>query len=213
MRLPTVFRIMSSDTQLTLQKHKLRNAIKEKRTALTENKKTTAASALTKYFLQTPYFKNSQTIAFYMAENGELNPHEILEAAWDQGKQCYLPVLANGGGEHLVLVRYEKNDLLHQNRYGILEPMVTAEKTIESEKLDLVLVPLVAFDLKGNRLGMGAGYYDKTFEFKLKNHEKPVLIGLGYEFQKADQIASESWDVPMDSIATEKQIYHVEKKQ
>jgi len=74
--------------------------------------------------------------------------------------------------------------------------------------LDIVFVPLVAFDEKCHRIGMGVGYYDRTFNFKLANQKQPpMLIGLAYEFQKVPSISPQSWDVPVDAVVSEKQLY------
>ena len=75
--------------------------------------------------------------------------------------------------------------------------------------LSLVLLPLVAFDAKGNRMGMGGGYYDRAFEFKQKTLSYlPRLIGLAHELQKKEQLPTESWDIPLFAIFTDKKIYH-----
>ena len=75
--------------------------------------------------------------------------------------------------------------------------------------LDMIFVPLVAFDLNGFRIGMGSGYYDRTFEKKLeiKDMKSPVLIGLAYEFQKQECLNHQPWDVPLDMVVTELKIY------
>lgn len=75
--------------------------------------------------------------------------------------------------------------------------------------LDLILMPLVAFDIQGNRLGMGGGYYDRTLEFlKIRRvWNKPFVTGIAYEFQKIDAIAFSSWDIPMNCIITDNNIY------
>ena len=83
------------------------------------------------------------------------------------------------------------------------------EKVIQPEKLELVLVPLVAFDKQGNRLGMGSGYYDSTFAFlqNQKRPTKPYLLGLAYEWQCCDSTFTEAWDIKLDAVATENTIY------
>ncbi len=99
------------------------------------------------------------------------------------------------------------------NRYGIKEPLVKSADIIGAERLDLVLMPLVAFDESGNRIGMGGGFYDRTFAFKQSRSEKkPYLIGIAHEIQKVDAIAAEHWDVPLTMVVTDKQVYRPGKR-
>ena len=95
------------------------------------------------------------------------------------------------------------------NRYNILEPELKNAELIAAENLDLVLVPLVAFDLSGNRLGMGAGFYDTTFSFlnNIKRPSKPYLLGLAYEWQKLATLEKENWDITLDAVITDQTFY------
>jgi len=89
------------------------------------------------------------------------------------------------------------------NRFNITEP-IDQSATVTAEQLDAVLVPLLGFDQMGNRLGMGGGFYDRSFEFRIKSATKtPVLIGVAYDFQQLDNLPAEPWDVPLDIIITE----------
>jgi 5-formyltetrahydrofolate cyclo-ligase len=107
----------------------------------------------------------------------------------------------------MAFFSYYPGDLLIKNHYGILEPDPKNSKICSPENLDLVLVPLLAFDNQHNRLGMGGGYYDKTFAF-LKNSKnletkipsKPYLLGLAYSFQYQTKLPLESWDIPIDDV-------------
>lgn len=124
-----------------------------------------------------------------------------MEAIWQAKKQCYLPVLTSENT--LQFIHYEKGDALQENRYSIPEP-VNRQHEIPAEQLDIVMAPLVAFDLHGYRLGAGGGYYDKTFSFK---HEKknPEIIGWSYALQQAESLPHDEWDVDMDGVVTEKE--------
>ena len=104
-----------------------------------------------------------------------------------------------------------------ENKFGIREPVVEPGHVIHAETLDLVLTPLVAFDNNGNRVGMGGGYYDTTFEF-INNRaaktslapgseDRPELIGIAHEIQKVEQICAEHWDIPIYTVVTDKSIY------
>lgn len=115
---------------------------------------------------------------------------------------------------------YERNEPLHKNIHHVLEPSPT-DNTILAKDLDIVILPLVAFDLQGNRLGKGGGYYDCTFSFLSKNQlstlgkrqknkssipHKPILIGLGFQIQEAKSIPTDPWDIKLDAILTETMI-------
>ena len=109
----------------------------------------------------------------------------------------------------MLFSSYSKDQKLSLNDYGIPEPEHNDEKSIQAEQFDLMFIPLVAFDSKCNRIGMGGGYYDKTLAFKKESEKKskPLLIGLAYEFQKIDAIEKNAWDIPMDAIITENKTY------
>lgn len=99
--------------------------------------------------------------------------------------------------------RYQKGDVLKQNKFGIPEPLPRA-KRIRPESLDLAFVPLVAFDAQGRRLGMGGGFYDRCFSMRLKRfHKKPRLFGCAHACQQMNALPVESWDIPLDCIVTD----------
>jgi 5-formyltetrahydrofolate cyclo-ligase len=98
------------------------------------------------------------------------------------------------------------------NRFGIPEPQLPAAQQWQPEALDAVLVPLLAFDRHGNRLGSGAGYYDRSFAFlgTRRPRPAPLLIGVAYAMQEVERLAIEPWDVPLDYIATEAELIECE---
>jgi 5-formyltetrahydrofolate cyclo-ligase len=97
---------------------------------------------------------------------------------------------------------------LQANRYGIPEPVAAATERLGPAEIDVVLVPLLGFDRRGNRLGSGAGFYDRSFAF-LRDRQRParpVLIGVGYHFQEVPALAPATWDVALDFIATDREL-------
>lgn len=149
-------------------------------------------------------FHQSREIACYLATNSEFDSSAIIQTIWHAKKKCYLPILL-ANEKHLEFVAYQKKDELALNRHKILEPVV--HQKIATEKLDLVLLPLIGFDLRGNRLGTGGGYYDRTFQFLLtKKISKPILIGVGYQFQCVESLLHDAWDIPLNGVLTEKNI-------
>ncbi len=185
----------------------LRKELRKKRQDLGATAQQAAAAQLTQLLSQHPLFTTSQHIAAYIANDGEVDATALIQLAYQLGKSCYLPVVNDGST--LTFVAYQPGDHLAPNRFKIPEPKLEIAKIIAPAMIDLVLVPLVGFDLQGNRLGMGAGYYDRTFAFlkTQRSLSKARLVGLAYDFQKIAALAAESWDVPLTAVATEQQIY------
>ena len=155
---------------------------------------------VTEYILSQSWFLEAEKIGFYWAMGAEVSLQLLMEKALEIGKTCYLPVCLEAE-QSLSFVSYKKGDILLPNRYRIPEPSLTENKIVSPQDLDLVFVPLLAFDASGNRLGSGKGYYDRTFAF-LPPHPrvKPQLIGLAYQFQQIKHLDVNPWDVGMDKI-------------
>lgn len=143
----------------------------------------------------------SQHIACYLHYKDEFDSLPMLQAIWQAGKKCYLPVLTEQ--KSLRFVRYHSGDTLQANQFSILEPTDKTDE-ISCQDLDMVIMPLVAFDMHGHRLGAGGGYYDRTFASLDRNANKhPLLIGLAYTAQQADLLPADEWDIGLDGIVTE----------
>ena len=93
--------------------------------------------------------------------------------------------------------------MFHENRYGIKEPDIGREHALTPEQIDLIFIPLVVVDQRGTRLGMGAGYYDRT----LAHYRSPLLVGVAYEFQRQSFIEAQPWDIPLNLVITERNTY------
>jgi 5-formyltetrahydrofolate cyclo-ligase len=166
--------------------------------------------ALCENLIKEKVYRNSQNIACYLANDGEIDPCLIIEHAWFSGKKIYLPILSPLN-KSLYFAPYEKDSKLKFNRFNIPEPVCQPSEWKTASQLDLLLLPLVAFDTQGNRIGMGGGYYDRTLAY-LRHRQfwkKPTLVGLAHEIQKTGQLDKQSWDIPLNFIVTEKQRYSV----
>lgn len=192
--------------QKNSNRHHIREIIKEKRIQITPAEREKSGLAAANHLEQSELFKQSHHIACYLTKGAEFSTHAIIEVIWRYKKQCYLPVVDPVKPHEMFFVRYEKQDKLIKNRFGIDEPALDQQKTISPKLLDLVLMPLFAFDQAGNRVGSGGGYYDHVFSFLKQNQKlkKPVLCGLAYTLQEVSHIEYQSWDVPMNYILTEK---------
>lgn len=198
-------------------RQKLRQQLLLKRRNISPDAQRTAAEKIAATVSALNLFSNSNNIACYLACNGEVNVFPIMQQIWAQKKNCYLPVVNPLDIKHLAFVLYQEHDQLKTGRLGIPEPTYDQSKIIAPESLDLVIAPLVGFDADCNRLGQGGGCYDCTFAFKstesaksLDNHRKPCLLGVAYEWQKVPHLASAHWDVKLDMVVTEKNVYFKE---
>ncbi|PID64872.1 MAG: 5-formyltetrahydrofolate cyclo-ligase, partial [Gammaproteobacteria bacterium] len=159
--------------------------------------------------LQTDAYRQAKRIGAYLCLPEEVNVKSIIEAAWADGKSVYLPVVLDWG-QVLKFAPYTPDSKLIRDRLDIEIPAVCATKYLEASALDMVVTPLVAFDEQRNRIGMGGGFYDRTFAFKAeaKPFSKPQLIGVAFETQRLPvTITANPWDICPDAIITEQRIY------
>ncbi len=181
----------------------LRQSIRRQRRALAEATARRCAEELAQHAIRHPLLRNADHVAAYLAADGEIDPAPLLDYLWSAGKTVYLPVLIPFAHGKLWFARYRPGDLLVENRFGIPEPK--RRQLVKPVNLDLVLMPLVAYDARGHRIGMGGGFYDRSFAFlhARRHWRKPTLVGLAYQFQQQGRITPNAWDVPLDAIATE----------
>lgn len=187
----------------------LRQQMRQIRRSLSPFQQRHAAHLLHQRICRHSLFQGVRHIAFYLPNDGEISPWPLLRYAWSQGKTCYLPVMHPLRPGYLLFVKVEPDTPLYRNRWGIHEPRPQAAKIRKPQQLDLVLVPLVAFDERGERVGMGKGYYDRCFSFRRGKQGKPLLLGIAHEEQKiTGNIQPAPWDVPMDAVVTPRAWYH-----
>ena len=182
----------------------LRRRIRAARRAVPPNDAQAAADAVAARILGLPVFQTAQCLSAYLAFDGELDPAALLKLAWQQGKQVFLPVLRPDAA--MCFAPYTPGMAMEANYYGIPEPKVPTSQWLEARALDLVFTPLVAFDEAGYRLGMGGGFYDRTFEFRRSEAGGPCLLGVAFELQR-HPVPHRDWDIPLDGVVTEQKIY------
>lgn len=189
----------------------IRAEIRNTRKNLSNNQQIIAAQSLKMNFIQhlkSENTTNSKHIAIYLSNDGELDTSLLIKELWNLNHAVYLPIIHPFNGANLLFQRYEKNSPMRANRYGILEPKLNCSQICPLPALDYLLMPLVAFDKQGNRLGMGGGFYDRTLaRLHKQNWQKPQLIGLAHECQLVDALPIESWDVPLKTIITPDKTY------
>ena len=189
------------------ERHTLRESHRTARRRLSEEEQAAAAVALSSLITAQDFYQSAAKIAFYLAVDGEIDPQPLLSKALAEGKTCFLPIAGQHDEQLLSFAPYNSATELIENQWGIAEPHAPAIG-VPPIGFDLVLVPLVAFDRGCYRLGMGKGFYDRTFSFKIFNRSsQPLLIGLAHECQLAEGLPNESWDVRLDAVVTAEKIY------
>lgn len=190
---------MASDKSSGDRKAGLRARIIAQRKQLDERERRRLDHRICNHLLEFLDGRDFVRIAAYSAFKGEPDLLAALEALHGTGRSIHLPVLE---GRNMTFRRWQPGAPMEASRLGIPEPAEGA--ACPPERLELVLMPLVAFAADGTRLGMGAGYYDRTFGFRLDQADAgPMLIGAAYSLQKADRLPADRWDVPMDGVITE----------
>jgi 5-formyltetrahydrofolate cyclo-ligase len=185
---------------------KTRKILRSQRGDLSPKQQLVMADKIASNLCSRSFFLRAKRVGIYLANEGEVNPSIIYDICQKSGKQLFLPVIHPFKQNRLHFAQVKPNSALASNRFGILEPYIKSAKLSPPWSLDLVLMPLVGFDRLGNRLGMGGGFYDRTFAFTAKNSSpSPKLIGLAYSFQELQAIKPQPWDIPVSGIVTEKE--------
>ncbi|ACE83671.1 5-formyltetrahydrofolate cyclo-ligase [Cellvibrio japonicus] len=185
----------------------LRARLRARRRSLSPQEQQQAALLLVRQLLKMPQLLRAQHIALYSANDGEIDPEPLARQLWKMGKHTYLPVLRPDKPRELWFVAYGPDTPLTPNRFGIAEPDFRQAHRLPPHLLDMALMPLVGFDRQGTRLGMGGGFYDRTFAFKQQKPKgKPYLVGLAHSCQEEESLATASWDIPLFALATEQEL-------
>ena len=183
-------------------KEQIRKEIINKRILMNPQETSAKSQTIFEYLVEMKSFEKSCCIFTYLSFKNEVNTDRIVDFSLKNGKDLYIP-LCNTAIKELVVCKMESWEDLELSRFGILEPKIENIKIGNREDISLAIVPGVVFDKKGNRIGYGAGYYDKFFSSLKKDICK---VGICYSFQVMDSITVSSYDVPMDYLVTEKEI-------
>jgi 5-formyltetrahydrofolate cyclo-ligase len=175
---------------------------------LSADERASASRQFARILRRSNLLRPGRHIAVYAAHDAEADPSAIVNLARRNGCALYLPAITDYRGRRMEFRRYSRDTRLRSNRYGIAEPERGTPR-VAVRHLDLVLLPLVAVDPSGTRLGTGAGFYDRCLQHLRtgRRWRRPKLIGLGYEFQRVGRLAARAWDVPLDALLTEKDLY------
>ena len=159
-------------------------------------------------FYESKYYREAKNIFIYISYDSEINTKGIINKALRDNKKIYVP-RTEFKTRLMDAVEITSLDNLIESAYGILEPSIH-EPHIDPSGLDLIVVPGVAFDRNGGRMGYGAGFYDRYFKkISEDNIGKIVKLALAYDFQLLDKIPMNEEDVPVSYIITEKEFIHI----
>ena len=191
------------------KKH-MRVEIKKTRRSLSSQHLEHSAQRLNQQAKRVVPLQKAKRIFSYAATAGEISPHCITQQL--SQSEIYLPFITHYRNRAMQFYSVGKGggNLRRRsrvNRYGIVEPIpIGAPKTVRNA--DVVLVPLLAFDRQGNRMGMGGGFYDTALAFRQlkKALARPLLVGLAHNFQERKNVPVEPWDIPLDVIITDTEI-------
>ena len=182
-----------------MNKNDIRNLLKNKRLNLSKDEVLAKSRQIKKRLYRIDEFKKAKNILFYISYDGEVFTHDVIKEAFFD-KIVVVPI-SNKKDYSLILSKLNSFKDLEEGPYGILEPKKERIKEISIDEIDLIIVPGIAYDINGNRIGHGKGYYDRL----LKN-TNAIIVALAFEFQIMENIPTDEHDKPVDIIITEKRI-------
>lgn len=174
-----------------MNKDSIRLRAKARKSLLDENERASAARRVFDLVENTAAFMLAEHILMYHSLPDELSTREFIDR-WSARKRFYLPRV---NGVNLDILPYDRSRL-HLGAFNIEEP--TGDETADINDIELIIVPGVAYDRRGNRIGRGKGYYDR-----LLRDTRAVTIGVAYSCQLCDDIEPDEFDVPVNYVITE----------
>ncbi len=180
------------------EKHKLREEMLKRRGQIPQATMAQASGAVARHFADHPILAFAPSIAGYSAIHNEIDVLPVFDIMQRFKKMTALPAVTPQ--KHLIFRRWQRGEpLVRHPTLHVTEPPPTHESIIPS----LVLVPLLAFDAEGYRLGYGAGYYDRAMEMMRQFETPPIFIGVAYSVQEVNHLPIDPHDQPLDGILTE----------
>lgn len=192
---------MPNDSEVARSQTRIRAEILELRRNLSTEDRRDASAAIADRVLNSNVFRRARNVGCYIATAHEVDTREIILRARAMKKRIFAPVMTKT--QRMLFKEVSANGDVCKNSYGIMEP-VTGD-VIAPKDLDVVLAPCVVFDALGNRIGMGGGYFDRTFAFlrHRRHFFRPKMLGLAFECQKVEKINANPWDIRVFLTITE----------
>ena len=182
-------------------KEELRTVMRRKRVALAASERERVSRGACKALMRSPEWGKATVVALYMAVRGEIDCGLLLRDAWEKGKKALLPLCSAAVPGEMRMVACSGPDRLRPGAFGIPEPVAEEAPTEPESAPDIILVPGLAFDRQGNRLGMGGGYYDRLLARPV--YAASLVVGFAYAFQIVDHLPAGKHDVPVGALCTD----------
>jgi len=182
-------------------KKDIRSTILKKRGSMPLSEVQKKSKLIKEHVFHMEEFKEAKTILFYVSYDNEVDTHEMIKESLGMKKHVVVPKTDMNNRTIICSSLTKWNDLL-SGAYNILEPRRECVNEVSPESIDLIIIPGVAFDCQGNRIGHGMGYYDRLLQKKMSAHR----LGLAFELQIVESIPSEKHDVKVEKIVTEERI-------
>jgi len=179
--------------------------LREARNAVPQRERRRAGLQLARLAIRHGLIRAHRRIGLYVPAKGEIDCLPLLNRALWLGAACYLPIVPHHTQRKLWFSRLGNGDHWRLNRFGIPEYGLRHAKH-RAGWLDLLFMPLLGFDDRGYRIGMGGGFYDASLQYLSRRRvwRRPRLIGLAFEAQHVEQLPADPWDVPLDGVLTER---------
>lgn len=194
---------MPSPTDIS-ERARLRRELRARRRQLSPRQQQSAARHLAQALSRLPQLRRARRIALYWPVDGEIDARLLRQQRGLQQRQLYLPVLQVFPPDTLRF-RHWRDDRLARNRFGIPEPR--RGRALPAQAMDVILLPLTGFDRRGNRLGMGGGFYDRSLAFHRHGQPRPRLVGVAHHCQELAALPAAPWDIPLHMIVTDRACY------
>lgn len=191
---------MTSPPTTSSARQQIRQLIRQRRRALEPEQQTQFARQAAARMMAWPPVTTARSVALFLSFDGELDTRPLIDALWRSGKTVCLPVLHPFSPGNLLFLHYHPRSTLVMNRLKIQEPKLDVRDVLPLSELDVLIVPLVAFDAQGQRLGMGGGFYDRTLQNWRSYGLQPV--GYAHDCQQVAQLPVEKWDIPLPAVVT-----------
>ena len=182
-----------------MNKDSIRKEILLRRSALSSEERRLRSRALQTRLFNRVEFRKAKIIQFYISFNHEVETREMIAGALEIGKKVFVPYMKEGQGEIGLSELKDLKQEVQKNRNGFEEPFGPFIRPADPAQVDLWVIPGVAFDLSGNRIGYGMGFYDRL----LSSSASGVLTGIAFDLQLVDTIPVEAHDARMDQVITE----------
>ena len=192
-----------SDRSSTERKLLLRKQMRAARRQLRAFDQAQASDAVLTHALASDWFASGQHVGAYWATGSELSLKPLLALLIARGVFVYLPRVESAGA--MQFLRYHGEASLALGSHGILAPLANQGQLSASPSFDLILLPLLAFDAQGHRLGQGGGYYDRYLQTSAV--AKPLRVGIAFHFQAVDHVPAEHFDEKLHAVVTERGVF------